>query len=112
MSPYAQQKKGFTVQALCEQNACGHWEDLAVEDRHATPADVATFRVDFRDWLQRLKRLKRQLALRLAAGETTTDAAEHFRVSPSRISQLRQELQAHWDAFQASPIAMSAAMAS
>ena len=31
------------------REANGNWEDLVVEDRHASPADVATFQIDFAD---------------------------------------------------------------
>ena len=103
MSRYAQRQKGFSVQPLRQETAHGHWQELVVEDRRATPADVATLKVDFSDWLSRLDRFKRRVALRLAAGETSTDAARRFKLTRGRISQLRQELRADWDAFQAAP---------
>jgi len=99
MSALAQRKHGFSVLPLPPHAAPGDWEAL-VEDRRANPADIAACRIDFRDWLARLKRFKRQVALQLAAGATTGDAARHFRLSLARVSQLRQELRADWDAFQ------------
>jgi len=103
MSSHAQRRKGFSVRPLCEQNAAGHWEELVVEDRRATPAEIASLKIDFSDWLGKLERFKRAVALRLAAGDTTADAARRFKLSPGRISQLRQELCAEWNAFQAVP---------
>ena len=100
LSPYAQHRKRVNVEPLCRQQANGNWEDLVVEDRHASPAEVATFKIDFADWLKQLKRSKRQLAVRLATGDTTSDAALRFRLTPPRISQLRKELRQNWDEFQ------------
>jgi hypothetical protein len=99
LSPYAQRRKTFSVQSLDQRSRRDQWQEL-IEDRRATPADIATIRVDFRDWLNRLKQFKRQVALRLAAGDTTSEAAQHFRLSRARISQLRQELEKDWNAFQ------------
>ena len=53
----------------------------------------------------RLSEVKRQVALRLAVGDTTSEAAVQFRVSQARISQLRRELEADWEAFQSLPAA-------
>ena len=99
-SPYAKQQERLVVEPLCQQQEGGRWEELAVEDRGASPADVASFKIDFAEWLKRLKRSKRKLAVRLAIGETTSDAALRFRLTRSRISQLRKELHQNWDEFQ------------
>jgi hypothetical protein len=103
LSPYAQHRKGFSVQPLPETAAQSEWQDLVVEDRHASPADVAGFKIDFSDWLKRLKRSKRQVALRLVAGDTTSEVAVLFRLSPARVSQLRKELHRDWAEFQTAP---------
>jgi FixJ family two-component response regulator len=71
-----------------------------VEDRHATPADVAATRIDFADWLQTLSRRYRRIAETLATGEGTGTVARRFRLSPSRISQLRHEYYESWKRFQ------------
>ncbi|QDU87972.1 hypothetical protein Pla175_13390 [Pirellulimonas nuda] len=78
------------------------WAEL-IADRHATPAEIAAVRVDFRDWLDHLPEVKRRLAQTLADGETTQGAAELFGVSAGRISQLRRELAESWRAFTAAP---------
>jgi hypothetical protein len=39
----------------------------------------------------------------LAAGYSTAEAAERFRLSPGRISQLRREYQDAWEVFQREP---------
>jgi hypothetical protein len=102
MSEVAHRKKGFSLQQLSSNDARGGWEELT-QDRKANPADIAACRVDFRDWLGRLERFKRRVALRLAAGDSTGDAARHFRLSPGRVSQLRRELRQDWDEFHLVP---------
>ncbi len=104
LSTYAQYRKQFSVERLdhfSEENGC--WEEVLVEDRRASPADVAACRIDFADWLHRLTARLRKIALALAAGETTSAAAEMFGVSPARISQIRDLLRKSWEAFQGGP---------
>jgi hypothetical protein len=100
LSQYAQRQKGFTVERLdrydAEEDA---WREIVVEDRCATPADVACTRIDFSDWLGTLSRRSRKIAESLALGERTTAVACRFRVSAARISQLRQEYYASWRRF-------------
>jgi hypothetical protein len=108
LSGYAQKRKGFTVQPLRRQNARGRWEDLVVEDKRSTPAEIAACRLDFRAWMRRLNPRRRAVALHLAGGETTKDAASHFRLSPARISQYRQELRHDWEAFQGERVVAAA----
>ena len=60
------------------------------------PADVAAFRIDFPEWLRSLSRRNRQIALKLATGETTDAVAKLFQLSAARISQVRGELHAAW----------------
>jgi RNA polymerase sigma factor (sigma-70 family) len=99
-SPYCQQRKDISLESLTQRNESGDWEQLAVEDRHATPADVAATRLDFRAWLRRLDRTKRTAAKLLAGGATTMDAAKQLKVSQGRVSQLRRELKEAWEEFQ------------
>jgi hypothetical protein len=104
LSPLARRRRGFSVQPLNKHGISDEWEALT-DDRRANPAEIACCRVDFRDWLGRLQRFKRQVALRLASGDSTSDASRHFRLSQARISQLRYELQQSWNNFQAVPAA-------
>jgi hypothetical protein len=101
MSGYAQFKKDFFVERLDsfdEEEDC--WQEIVVEDKRATPADVAACRIDFAEWLRRMTARLRRIALALASGETTKGAAEQFGLSPARISQLREWLKKSWEAFQ------------
>lgn len=77
------------------------WKELVVEDRRASPAEVAAVRVDFQQWLDQLPEREHRIALYLASGEPTCNAAAHFGVSSGRLSQIRAELRASWEAFQA-----------
>ena len=51
-------------------------------------------------WFRVLPRRRRKIALMLASGETTSEAAKKFGVTAARISQLRLWLRESWDAFQ------------
>jgi len=100
LSPYARQQKRLVVEDLSQRKECGGWEDLIVEDKRSTPAEIAACRLDFQAWLRKLDRRRRAVALRLAAGESTKEAASRFGVTLSRISQFRSELRDSWLAFQ------------
>jgi hypothetical protein len=78
----------------------GDWKEVVIEDRRSGPADIATMRVDFGEWLRKLPRQLRSIAKVLATGETTGATARRFNVSSARISQLRRELQDAWMEFQ------------
>jgi hypothetical protein len=100
LSGYAQHQKGFHVERLDqfdEKENC--WQEIVVEDKRATPAEIAACRIDFAEWIGRLPHRQRKIALLLAAGETTKGAAMQFAVTPARISQLRREFRASWFAF-------------
>ena len=110
-SLHCQSLKGIRLERLDrydqEEEA---WLEVLVEDRHATPAEVAASRIDFGNWLQVLTARLRRMAKVLATGESTTRAAKRFSVSPGRISQIRQELKQSWEAFQGeieTPIAVA-----
>ena len=71
-----------------------------MEDRHAGPAEVATTKIDFTEWLKSLPARLRRITKLLATGEKTSIVAEKFGVSAGRISQLRKELAQAWKKFQ------------
>jgi hypothetical protein len=76
------------------------WRQIVIEDKRATPAAIAIFRLDFAEWLKRLPEPRREIALVLARGETTSAAAQKFQVTPGRVAQLRAWLKRNWEAFQ------------
>jgi hypothetical protein len=101
LSPTARRQKGFTVESLDhfdpDEDA---WREIAVEDKRASPAEVAAIRIDFGDWLRRLPARVRDIAAMLAGGESTSDAARRFGISAARVSQLRTWLRDHWLEYQ------------
>jgi len=100
-SPYAQLSKGFHLERLDHYDSkAEEWREIVIEDRRATPADVARVRIDFNDWLHALPRRRRQIARLLASGEATGAVARRFHVSDGRVSQLRRESADSWVAFQ------------
>ena len=99
-SEYAQRMKQITVERLTRYNKRkSMWLELLVEDRKAGPAETATARIDFGDWLRTLGGRRRRIAEALAKGETTSVAAAKFKVSLGRISQVRRELRDDWERF-------------
>jgi len=111
-SRYAQQRKGLQVERLDQfDEAEGKWKEVLVEDKRATPAEVAAGRLDFEAWLATMPSLRRRIVECLATGETTREAAKRFGVSPGRISQIRREFHESWIAFQGATVAAGAAAA-
>ena len=101
LHPYCQRKKNLAVERLdrfdTDENA---WQEVLIADQHATPADMATIRIDFAAWLKTLGRRERKIAQTLATGETTGSVAKQFKVSAGRISQMRREFADSWQRFQ------------
>jgi hypothetical protein len=101
MSRYAQYRKDFRVERIdsFDEEECG-WKQIVIEDKRSSPADTAVVRLDFSEWLGRLPRLRRKVALTLASGESTSGAARRFKLSCARISQIRKLLKQSWSVFQ------------
>jgi hypothetical protein len=101
MSPVTQRRFGFRVISADPGCWAGHLRatELLGESRQATPAELATIRVDFASWLGRLSGRQREIALCLAVGESTGAVAQRFGVSCGRISQIRLELATCWRQF-------------
>jgi hypothetical protein len=105
LSPLAQRRHGFTVQALppCESATAENLVVEALADSATPPPDAAAFRIDFSAWLCRLSPRDRSIALDMALAHSTTEVAAKQGLSPGRISQLRQQLHADWQRFTAAP---------
>jgi RNA polymerase sigma factor (sigma-70 family) len=100
-SRYCQVIKGVRVERLDHfDTGEEEWKEILVEDRHAGPAETAAARIDIGNWLAGLPRRQRRIAELLATGESTSEAAEKFRVSRGRVSQIRRELEESWEEFQ------------
>jgi hypothetical protein len=99
-SEYCQLCKHVVVTQLdCSGETNEQWREVLVEDRKASPADIVAMRIDFSAWLTTLTSRNRQIAERLAIGESSGSVARLFSVSTGRISQLRRELQESWNQF-------------
>jgi heat shock protein HspQ len=100
LSPYAQRLKNFKVERLDhrdkEDNA---WCEILIEDKTAGPAQTACSRIDFDQWIHSLPCRHRRIAQYLSLGNRTADAARRFKVTASRISQVRTELAKSWSEF-------------
>jgi peptide subunit release factor 1 (eRF1) len=100
MSPQARAAHGFAVERLdVFDEKQSQWRQILVEDRRATPADIAAARIDMAAWFRSLSPRSRRIAKSLAMGETTTDVARQFQLSRPRVSQLREELKMSWEKF-------------
>ena len=99
LSPYCQRRKRVVVEPLEGRLADGSWREMVVEDRRATPAEVASFRIDFANWLASLSPAKRRVAELLVTGETTGRVARIVSLSAARISQMRRELRETWHCY-------------
>jgi len=95
-SRYCQRLKHVILERLDKWDKEEGWLEIVVEDKHATPADVARVRLDFAAWLKTLPRRDRKVALDLATGNRTGDVARKYELSDGRISQLRKELHLSW----------------
>lgn len=65
------------------------------------PARLAADRIDYSAWMRGLDRRRRAIYFALSQGERTANMADKLRVCPARISQLRREALASWQAFTA-----------
>jgi hypothetical protein len=101
-STYCQRNTGVCVESLTSgQKSNAEWQEMLVENRNVTPADLAASRIDYPAWLSSLGSFRRRIAETLATGETTKRTARLFGLSRARISQLRGEFLAAWQAFHA-----------
>lgn len=99
-SSACQRQQGRVVQSIFHRPTDGEWDELLVQDRRSTPAQIVAIRLDFKAWLKQLSPRKRSAARLLARGATTAGVAHQLRLSSARISQLRHELQDNWARFQ------------
>ena len=100
-SEHCQAHKNVSLKSLDgDGDASAGWQEILVENRRSTPAEIAATRIDFRAWLKTLPTRSRRLVKRLAMGESTRNTARLFGISAARVSQLRRELHVAWCAFQ------------
>jgi hypothetical protein len=113
-SPLAQARHGFRVEALpistrrCHEDihgAVGGQRRLdayeeRLQDNTVTPPDrQCMFRLDYRAWRAQHSQRDKHILDDLAQDETTLDVARKYRLSPSRISQMRRIYLSSWRVF-------------
>jgi len=81
-SAYCQKRKEVEVRYIYCRNE-QEWHEMVLEDRRANPADLAAFRIDFREFLRSLSRRYRQIVIYLAKQHATSWVVKKFRVSAS-----------------------------
>jgi hypothetical protein len=74
-----------------------NWE-LFIDPRDSVPV-IVSFKVDTPAWLDSLSEVDRKRALDLATGAKGKDLAARWKVSPARVTQIRNELAASYAAF-------------
>jgi len=101
MSETAQQRHGFCVGKLPDFSTLSENPliDALHDNTRTPPPDAAAFRIDWRAWRRRRSRRDRRIMDRMMLSERTQDLARQFRISPSRVSQLRREFQDDWMIF-------------
>ena len=100
-SDYCQNRLVIRSTSFCmiDQNE-DHWAESLIADQRARPDQLVMARIDFTEWLQTLKPLRRKVAEHLSLGESTHSTARIFNISPGRISQIRRLLEQSWHSFQ------------
>jgi hypothetical protein len=118
MSPVAQRRRGFQVESLPLSIRTYHESpdvrgqrlqevfEERLHDNTVTPVpDQVAFRVDWPRFYETLSERDRQMAEHLSLGRTAKRAADRFRLSPGRVTQLRQRWCREWRAFQGEEVA-------
>jgi hypothetical protein len=115
LSPKAQRRRGFRVERLPAstrtafdrlyaevhgQRQQDTLEECLRDNTRTAVVDQVVFKLDFAAFLQTLTDRDRQMALALAEGHAASHVADRFGLSPGRVTQLRQQWQREWHAFQ------------
>ncbi len=91
------------VVSLAEADATGErWSESLADNTRSPIPDQAAFRIDFATWLDRQTRRDRKLAEFLAMGNTPSEAAQRFRISLGRVSQVLRSCERTGERFMAS----------
>jgi len=95
--PFNARRSGFRIERLDRYGKhVRRWVARAVPVSQWPIPDQVAFRLDFQQWLSAQSSRNRQLIEVLASGESTSEAAHQFRISPARISQLRLQFYESW----------------
>jgi hypothetical protein len=93
----AQRRHGFRLHLAASE--LSGWNEQFLDDSATPVLDQVRFKLDWQAFLKSLPRRHRRMVRSLAQGHPAHQVAEAFQVSPSRITQLRQQWQRQWLAF-------------
>jgi hypothetical protein len=98
LSPIGQRRRGFAVASLPQFSTLnGNPLAEALTDNTQSPVpDQACFRIDLPNWLVTLDGRRRDMVIDMAMGHGTQELAAKYKVSESRISQIRREACSDW----------------
>ncbi len=114
LSPLAQSRHGFRVEALptstrrCHEDLYGTgtgqrrldaYEERLRDNAMTPPDQQCMFRLDYRAWRAQHSKRDKHILDDLAQDETTLDVARKYRLSPSRVSQMRRLYMSSWRIF-------------
>jgi hypothetical protein len=115
LNTQTQQRFGFKVEALPASTATSQENLYALvngqrdhdaseerlQDNTVTPVpDQAAFRLDWPRFLNALSQRDQEMALFLSLGHSNKHASQKFKLSPGRVTQLRQQWLKEWRIFQ------------
>ena len=93
-------KAGIQIQSCStSRDERAEWMECLVDNRRTSIPDQAHFRVEFPRWLKTKTKRDRQMVERLSLGYSTHEVARKFKISASRVSQLRREYYDSWNTF-------------
>jgi hypothetical protein len=72
------------------------FEECLQDDGRWSPADAAAFKIDWSAFLQTVTKRDRRLAAYLSLGHSGKRAAVRFKLSPGRVTQIRQRMCREW----------------
>jgi hypothetical protein len=101
LSPRHQRCRNISVWSLTAGNTSdnGRFDEALWDNTQMPVPDQVAFRLDFPAWVCSRPSRDRRLIAVLMGGERTLDAAHQLGISPARVSQLRREFLADWQAF-------------
>lgn len=99
MSPTCRHRHGHTVQSTPQSDDEETAPEVleALHAREASPADQATFNVDYQDWLAGLAPKERKVASQFASGLNTVEVGERHGFTGGWGSLMRSRLRADWE---------------
>jgi hypothetical protein len=101
MSPAAQQKHGFLICKLPDQSTLTEnpLSDALQDNTQTEVPEQVSFRIDFPAWLDTHSDRNRSLIKEMMLSRGTNELARRFRLTPGRVSQMRQQFEEDWALF-------------